>query len=105
MHATHQAVGSANPAPPAKRAPRLFLSVEVKSVESRYKVMPKVRRSVSLNKELMDWINEQIERKRFKDVSHGLEYAVYRLMEEHRKEKREYTIMATIQIKDRTFPI
>ena len=60
MHATHQAVGSANPAPPAKRAPRLFLSVEVKSVESRYKIMPKVRRSVSLNKELMDWIMSRL---------------------------------------------
>ena len=35
--------------------------------------MPKVRRSVSLSKESFDWINEQIEKRRFKDVSYALE--------------------------------
>ncbi len=50
--------------------------------------MPKVRRSVSLDKETLEWINGQIKRKRFKDVSHALEYAIFRLMEEDKKEKK-----------------
>jgi len=36
----------------------------------------------------MAWINEQIKRKRFKDVSHALEYAIYQLIEEDREEKQ-----------------
>jgi len=51
-------------------------------------IMPKVRRSVTLSEETMAWINEQIKRKRFKDVSHALEYAIYCLMEEGREEKQ-----------------
>jgi len=49
--------------------------------------MPKIRRSVTISKELMDWIQEQIKKKRFKDVSHAIEYALYILMEESKKEK------------------
>lgn len=30
----------------------------------------------------MEWINQQIERKRFKDVSHAIEYALFKLKEE-----------------------
>jgi Arc/MetJ-type ribon-helix-helix transcriptional regulator len=50
-------------------------------------VMPKIRRSVTISKELMEWIQEEIKRKRFKDVSHAIEYALYQLMEESKKEK------------------
>jgi Arc/MetJ-type ribon-helix-helix transcriptional regulator len=50
-------------------------------------IMPKVRRSVTLSEETMTWITEQIKRKRFKDVSHALEYAIYRLIEEDRQQK------------------
>jgi Arc/MetJ-type ribon-helix-helix transcriptional regulator len=49
-------------------------------------IMPKIRRSVTLSEETMAWINEEIKRKRFKDVSHALDYAIYRLMEEQKKE-------------------
>jgi Arc/MetJ-type ribon-helix-helix transcriptional regulator len=35
----------------------------------------------------MTWIKEQIKKKRFKDVSHALEYAIYQLIEED-KEKQ-----------------
>jgi Arc/MetJ-type ribon-helix-helix transcriptional regulator len=35
----------------------------------------------------MAWIKEQIKEKRFKDVSHALDYAIYRLMEEGKQEK------------------
>jgi len=47
--------------------------------------MPKVRRSVSLDKETLEWITDQIKHKRFKDVSHALEYAIYALMEGDKK--------------------
>jgi Arc/MetJ-type ribon-helix-helix transcriptional regulator len=49
-------------------------------------VMPKIRRSVTISKELMEWIQQEIKRKRFKDVSHAIEYALYQLMEESKKE-------------------
>jgi Arc/MetJ-type ribon-helix-helix transcriptional regulator len=49
--------------------------------------MPKIRRSVTISEELMKWIQEEIKRKRFKDVSHAIEYALYRLMEESKKQR------------------
>jgi Arc/MetJ-type ribon-helix-helix transcriptional regulator len=48
--------------------------------------MPKIRRSVTISEDLMKWINEQIECKRFKDVSHAIEYALFKLKEEKAKE-------------------
>ena len=48
--------------------------------------MPKIRRSVTISEDLMKWINEQIERKRFKDVSHAIEYALFKLKQEKEKE-------------------
>ena len=47
--------------------------------------MPKVRRSVTISKELLTWINEQIEQRRFKDVSHAIEYSLYHVKEETEK--------------------
>jgi Arc/MetJ-type ribon-helix-helix transcriptional regulator len=46
---------------------------------------PKIRRSVSISIELMQWVQEQIKQKRFKDVSHAIEYALYRVMQEKEK--------------------
>ena len=51
-------------------------------------VMPKVRRSVTISEDLMKWIAEEIDRKRFKDVSHAIEYALFKLKEETKKEKK-----------------
>lgn len=48
--------------------------------------MAKLRRSVTISKDLMEWVNEEIKRKRFKDVSHAIEYALYHLKEEEAKE-------------------
>jgi len=47
--------------------------------------MPKVRRSVTLSEDSMKWINEQIKLKRFKDVSHALDFSIYQLMKEGEK--------------------
>ena len=41
--------------------------------------MAKLRRSITIDKELVEWIFSEIEKKRFKDVSHAIEFAVYRL--------------------------
>jgi Arc/MetJ-type ribon-helix-helix transcriptional regulator len=51
--------------------------------------MPKVRRSVTISEDLMKWINQQIDRKRFKDVSHAIEYALFKLKEETEGKKNE----------------
>jgi Arc/MetJ-type ribon-helix-helix transcriptional regulator len=56
-------------------------------VTTNNEAMPKIRRSVTISKELMDWIQLEIKRKRFKDVSHAIEYALYCLMEESKKER------------------
>lgn len=51
--------------------------------------MPKVRRSVTISKEILEWINEQIRNKRFNNVSHALEYCAYKIMkQEQNKPKR-----------------
>jgi Arc/MetJ-type ribon-helix-helix transcriptional regulator len=49
--------------------------------------MPKVRRSVTISEDLMKWIADEIDRKRFKDVSHAIEYALFKLREESGKKK------------------
>jgi len=58
----------------------------LKAMTQNNEIMPKARRSVSISKDLMEWINKQIQHKRFKDVSHAIEYALYRLKEEGEKE-------------------
>ena len=47
----------------------------------------KVKRktSVTLDDSVLKWISEQIEKRRFRSVSHAVEYAVYKLMEKERK--------------------
>jgi Arc/MetJ-type ribon-helix-helix transcriptional regulator len=51
--------------------------------------MSKIRRSITIDKELMDWIKQQIACKRFKDVSHAFEYAMYHLKEEETTKKNK----------------
>lgn len=50
--------------------------------------MAKVRRSVTISKELLDWVNRQIEQKRFKDVSHAIDFALYHLKQEDESKKK-----------------
>lgn len=49
--------------------------------------MPKIRRSITISKDLFDWIKQQIEARRFKDVSHAIEYSLYHVKEESEKQK------------------
>ena len=48
--------------------------------------MNKVRRSVTLSKEILDWLKEQIEQKRFGSISHGIEFCVHREMQREKQE-------------------
>ena len=41
--------------------------------------MPKVRKNVTLDPDLVDWVEKQIENKRFASVSHAIEYALNEL--------------------------
>jgi Arc/MetJ-type ribon-helix-helix transcriptional regulator len=59
----------------------------LKTMKTIFEIMPKIRRSVTLSEETMDWIYGQIKKKRFKDVSHTLDCAAYRLMEEDREKE------------------
>ena len=56
--------------------------------EDCIRTMSKVRRSVTLSREILDWIDEQIREKRFSNVSHALEYAVFQLMKKEKEEQR-----------------
>jgi Arc/MetJ-type ribon-helix-helix transcriptional regulator len=63
--------------------------------------MPKIRRSITIDKELIDWIKQQIACRRFKDVSHAFEYAMYRLKEEETaKKSKQISIDVTNQTPD-----
>jgi Arc/MetJ-type ribon-helix-helix transcriptional regulator len=46
----------------------------------------KVRTTVTIDKELMDWILEKITEKRFASVSHAMEYSVKRVIDRERED-------------------
>ena len=60
----------------------------LKTVQPNKDLMPKIRRSITLDKELNAWIQEQIKQKRFKDVSHAIEFSLFKLRETDRVTKR-----------------
>ena len=39
----------------------------------------KQRKSITIDVDLVEWIKGEIEKKRFKDVSHAIEFAIFRL--------------------------
>ena len=49
--------------------------------------MPKIRRTVTISKDLYDWMQTQIREHRFKDVSHAIEYSLWHVKEESEKQK------------------
>lgn len=46
----------------------------------------KVKTSVALDEDLLTWIDEMIERKRFASRTHAIEYALQRLKEQQTEE-------------------
>jgi len=47
--------------------------------------MVRAKMSVTIDEELVKWIDEQIRRRRFRNRSHALEWALARVIEEERK--------------------
>jgi Arc/MetJ-type ribon-helix-helix transcriptional regulator len=46
----------------------------------------KVKTSVALDQEMLDWIAELVQRKRFGSITHAVEYALQRLKETEKEE-------------------
>lgn len=45
----------------------------------------KRKTSITLDEEVLDWIRKRIETRRFRSVSHAIEYAIFQLMEKEKK--------------------
>ncbi|HLF16333.1 MAG TPA: hypothetical protein VI796_02740 [Candidatus Thermoplasmatota archaeon] len=43
--------------------------------------MKRVKRTIRVAPDILDWIREQVRARRFKDETHAFEYAVAKLME------------------------
>ena len=44
--------------------------------------MPKERKTITIDGEILKWVQAQIEDKRFASISHAIEYALNKLMKE-----------------------
>ena len=42
--------------------------------------MPKARRTITLDRKILEWAEKEIEEKRFASLSHAVEYALTKLM-------------------------
>lgn len=49
-------------------------------------MVKKIKTSVALDEDLLAWVNEMIERKRFASRTHAIEYALQRLREQQEEE-------------------
>jgi Arc/MetJ-type ribon-helix-helix transcriptional regulator len=47
--------------------------------------MPKQKVTVTIEKHLLEWVDREVEKFRFRNRSHGLEYALAKLMEAEKK--------------------
>jgi Arc/MetJ-type ribon-helix-helix transcriptional regulator len=51
----------------------------------------RVKKTVTLPKDVIEWLEKEIEQRRFSNISHGIEFAVYQLMKkEMEKEKTKF---------------
>lgn len=48
--------------------------------------MPKIRVYVTMREDLVKWVDQQVEKLRFANRSHALEYAISKLIESEKKE-------------------
>ena len=48
--------------------------------------MPKLKVTVTIEKSLLDWIEQQVKSYRFRNRSHAFEYALAKLIEAEKKE-------------------
>lgn len=47
--------------------------------------MPKQTKTITLDQDLLDWINKMIEQKEFANFSHAIEKALYKLKQTYEK--------------------
>ncbi|MEM3459100.1 MAG: ribbon-helix-helix domain-containing protein [Candidatus Bathyarchaeia archaeon] len=50
--------------------------------------MPKQRVTVSISKDVLEWIDSQVEKRIFKDRSHAFEKLIYDKMQEQKEKKQ-----------------
>ena len=48
--------------------------------------MPKVRVYATIREDLVEWLDNEVEKLRFATRSHGIEYALQKLIEKEKKE-------------------
>lgn len=49
----------------------------------------KVKLSIALSKEQVDWLDDKVERQIFADRTHGVAYCIRRVMDEEKERPRE----------------
>jgi metal-responsive CopG/Arc/MetJ family transcriptional regulator len=47
--------------------------------------MPKARVTISISKDVLEWLDKQVEDRTFKDRSHAIEKIVYDLMQQKKR--------------------
>jgi len=50
--------------------------------------MPKQKVTITVEKKLLEWIDKQVEKFRFRNRSHAFEYAIAKLIESEEKENK-----------------
>jgi Arc/MetJ-type ribon-helix-helix transcriptional regulator len=50
------------------------------------KEMPRIRVFATIREDVLKWVDQQVDRARFRNRSHAIEYALIKLMESEKKE-------------------
>lgn len=58
----------------------------IKEGENKMVEMPKIRVYVTIREDFVKWIDEQVQKLRFANRSHAIEYAISKLIETEKKE-------------------
>ena len=64
----------------------LSTAKDLYTIKKRIEGMAKKQVTVNLDEDILDWIEEKIKEKQFATRSHGLEYAITRLMKAEKEQ-------------------
>ena len=64
----------------------LSTAKDLYTINARMDSMAKKQVTVNMDEEILDWIEEKIKEKQFATRSHGLEYAITRLMKAEKEQ-------------------
>ena len=45
----------------------------------------RVKKTITLPKDIIDWLEQEIKERRFSSISHGIEFAIYQLMKKEKE--------------------